>query len=104
MSDKHVDEGFAQAKSEMADAHAEINSELSHLRSRMEAVEAGIADNTKLTAENVQSTAEILSIFKSVKGGFVVMGWLGTFAKWVAGVVAIFAALYTFIENFKGLK
>ena len=104
MDNKHLTENFEKAAVERSESHAELTYEILDLNKRITTVEQSIADNTKLTAESAQGTAEILSIFKSVKGGFAVMGWLGTFAKWVASIVAVFAAIYAFVQNIRGMK
>ena len=49
---------------------------------------------TETLGENTAMTSELLDIFKAVKGGFKVLGWLGTAAKWVGGICAAIAAAY----------
>ena len=72
------------------------------IEGRMTAVEKGVDKNTEITTSIAGDTAELLDLFKSVKGGFKVMAWLGSFAKWVAAILAAFAAIYAFVQNIKG--
>ena len=65
-------------------------------------LQSEVKTNTEITTSIAGNTAELLDLFKSVKGGFKVMGWLGRFAKWVAAILAAFAAIYAFVQNLKG--
>ena len=69
---------------------------------RLMALEINLAANTAMTERLTDDTQELLDLFKSVRGGFRVMGWLGGFAKWVAAIAASFAAIYAFVQNLKG--
>lgn len=93
-------------KREHIDARSTSMAEVLHrfeaLEGRTTGVEKAVAENTKITASAASDTTELLDLFKSVKGGFKVMSWLGGFAKWVAAIGAMFAALYAFIQNIKG--
>jgi hypothetical protein len=51
----------------------------------------------ELLAENTQMTAQMLDVVKAVKGGIRVLGWIGVAAKWLAGLAAAVAAIYTLI-------
>lgn len=107
MSDKQSEENkISNMLHEAADVQvlstAEVLRRFQVLEARMSDVEKGVQDNTKITTGVANDTAEMLDIVKSVKGGFKVMGWLGTFAKWVAGIVAAFAAIYAFVQNIRG--
>lgn len=81
---------------------AEVLRRFESLESRMQGVEKGVRDNTTITSGIAGDTSELLDLFKSVKGGFKVMGWLGNFAKWIAGFAAAFAAIYAFVMTLKG--
>jgi hypothetical protein len=50
--------------------------------------------NTRLTEEIRADTKEFLEVFKAVKGGLKVMGWVGTFLKWLSGVAVACGAIY----------
>lgn len=50
-----------------------------------------------LLAENTAMTAQMLDVVKAVKGGLKVLGWIGVAAKWLAGLAAAVAAIYTLI-------
>lgn len=59
-----------------------------------------VAVETKVDALS-ESTKEVVTAFGAAKGAFLVLEWLGKLAKpiiWVAGLGAIFVALY---EKFK---
>jgi hypothetical protein len=83
---------------------ADVTRRLSALEGRMTNVEQGVKENTTLTTGIAEGTAELLDLFKSVKGGFTVMGWIGQAAKWVASLLAVFAAIYAFVQNIRGMK
>lgn len=69
---------------------------------RLQSLEAAMSANAVATERLAGDTKELLDLFHSVKGGFKVMGWLGGFAKWVAGIAAAFAAIYAFVQNLRG--
>lgn len=62
----------------------------------------GLAENTKVTNQVKANTEELVDLLHFAKGGLRVLGWLGSFAKWVAAIGAGFAAIYAFIQNIKG--
>lgn len=92
------------AADSQAIANADVNRRMSALESRITAVETGVKENTIITTTIAEGTTELLDLFKSVKGGFKVMGWLGGFAKWFAGIAAAFAAIYAVVQNIRGYK
>ena len=100
------DEKISGLLHDAADAHvltaAEAMRRFAALEGRMTSVEKGVDKNTEITTGIADNTSELLDLFKSVKGGFKVMGWLGSFAKWFAGIAAAFAAIYAFVQNIKG--
>jgi hypothetical protein len=61
---------------------------------RMSSLEAGMAENTKLTGEVKKNTDEILAIFGALKGFVTVGGWVGTAVKWLAGVLIALGIIY----------
>lgn len=68
---------------------------------RMDSMEAGIRAhtdevkaNTRLTEEIRADTKEFLEVFKAVKGGFKVLGWIGAFLKWLSGLAIAIGAIY----------
>lgn len=65
-------------------------------------IEQQLADNTELTAQVKQNTADIVQAWQSVRGGLKVLGWLGLVAKWVtiiaAAVSAVAAAAYAIMH------
>ena len=104
MNDQNLADSFTKASAEMLESHQELSQELSDMRERMAIFENSLHINTNLTAANVQGTSEILDIFRSIKGGVKVLGWLGGFAKWATGLAAAFIAIYAFVQNLRGLK
>lgn len=65
-----------------------------HLRSlerRLEAVEAGLEANTKLTNVVKANTDAIVEFFEAGRGLFVVVRWTGLLAKWVTTIAAAMA-------------
>ena len=55
---------------------------------RMGRLEIGLAENTAVTHE----VRDLLTAFK---GGFRVLGWLGTGLKWVSGIAIACTTIYT---------
>ena len=69
---------------------------------RLMALETAMAANTALTQDLRSDTQELLDLFRTAKGGFRVVGWIGTFAKWSTGLAAAAMALYTAFQNTRG--
>ena len=61
---------------------------------RMNRMEEAIRANTASTQEVQNDTKELLEVFKAVKGGFRVLGWIGAAAKWLGGIAAAGTAIY----------
>ncbi len=63
---------------------------------RMAAIEKALAENTEITEQ-------IRDFLAAFRGGFRVLGWLGSGAKWVGGLagaaVAIYSAVYAITHN-----
>jgi hypothetical protein len=49
-----------------------------------------------------EDTGLLLEILDALKGGFKVIGWLGTFAKWVGGIIGAIVAVWGFVRAIKG--
>ncbi|WP_141104009.1 hypothetical protein [Noviherbaspirillum denitrificans] len=69
---------------------------MNKLEAGINANTAEIQKNTRLTEELKADTREFLEVFNAVKGGFRVLGWIGTGAKWLGGIAAAGTALYGF--------
>jgi hypothetical protein len=69
---------------------------------RLMALETAMSANTAVTERLAVDTQELLDLFRAAKGGFRVVGWIGTFAKWSAGLAAAAVALYTAFQNMRG--
>ena len=95
-----------KAFSDEVDAHfismAEVSRRFEALEGRTTGVEKAVEKNTQITSGIASDTSELLELFKSVKGGFKVMSWLGGFAKWIAAIAAAFAGIYAFVQNIRG--
>lgn len=42
---------------------------------------------------------EMLEIFRSAKGFFKVLGWLGTVSRWIIGIGIVVGAIYTLVTT-----
>lgn len=69
---------------------------------RMEGIEAQMTENTRLTIENTrltrdnaETTQDIKDLMVAAKLGFKVLGGLGVAFKWLGGIAAAAAALYS---------
>lgn len=96
-----------------AGCKAAVHQALVQGHDRMTRLEAAVAENTRLTKDVIQSaevikaqgvesqkdTAEILNIFRASRGTTQVLGWLGKFIIFVAGV---WFAVSTLMSIFKG--
>lgn len=49
--------------------------------------------------ENTNMTREMYDLFRTLKSGFKVLGWLGAFAKWMLPIVAILTTLIIFFKT-----
>lgn len=78
-----------------------VESGMGELRDRVGRLEKGLADNTAATARVEENTAEMIDLFRSAKGGFRVLGHIGSILKWAAAVAASFVALWV---SLKGMK
>lgn len=87
------------ARHEMGD---DMRRDMRALQIRVSALERGVKENTELTETVSVDTKELLDLFRAAKGGFRVVGWLGTFAKWVAGIVAGGATVYVAWQKLRG--
>lgn len=72
------------------------------LNARVTTIEKALKENTKITAAIATDTSELLELFRTAKGGFKVVGWLGFVLKWLAGVGVAVLALYAAIQQARG--
>lgn len=77
----------------------EVTSGLGELRDRVGRLEKGLADNTAATARVEENTAEMVEMFRSAKGGFRVLGYIGQIVKWALAVGASAAAIWFTIKG-----
>jgi hypothetical protein len=104
LQDAKVTQLLHDASDKSDETSASLDKRMLKMENRVSALEVSVSHNTTLTTQISNDTREILDLFLSVKGGFRVMGWLGALAKWSAGFVTIFAAIYAFVQNLKGFK
>lgn len=62
-------------------------------KERMDSFDEKLTTNTKLTQTIHDNTSDLVETFKAVKGGFKVLGWFGSLAKWLGGIAAAGAAI-----------
>jgi hypothetical protein len=66
----------------------------------LEVLSAEMAELRKLVEQTQKSTAELVEFWQAVQGGIKVLGWLGKFAKWFAGIAGACAAFWTAYHTF----
>ena len=69
---------------------------------RMARIEAELAVVTTATESIKSDTSELLEVLAAMKGAFKVLDWLGRFARPVAAIVALAAALWGLVGAVKG--
>lgn len=62
-------------------------------------IRAEIEENSALTRQLGDSTAEMVEMFNAAKGAFKVLGWIGTGVKWAGGIAAAGAAFWALFHN-----
>lgn len=81
---------------------AEFSARLDAGDKRMQAIEVQLAENTRLTVANAETTQLIKELLDGAKAGFRVLGTLGTGIRWVGGVTGGATAVWVAWQNFKG--
>lgn len=74
----------------------------SELRERVDSLTTTVNEHSVIInkmSQTQKDVREMLEVFTSVKGGMVVLGWLGTFAKWVWPIIAIGIAVWIYIKT-----
>lgn len=69
---------------------------------KLEASESRMDQMESKVDKVAEDTSLLLEILDALKGGFKVIGWLGTFAKWVGGIVGAIVAVWGFVRAVKG--
>ena len=77
----------------------ESKSDLGELRDRVGKLEQSMAENTAATNRIESNVSEIVDLFRLSKGGFRVLGHIGSVLKWVMGIAASIAALWFTIKG-----
>jgi hypothetical protein len=68
---------------------------------RMRDAERKLEEVARGLAENTIITVEVRDLLAAFKGGFRVLGWLGTGFKWLAGLAAAGLSLWAAWETFR---
>lgn len=79
----------------------EVTSGLGELRDRVGKLEASMSENTAATHRIASDVSEIVDLFRVSKGGFKVLGHIGSVLKWAAGIAASVAALWFTLKGGK---
>jgi hypothetical protein len=84
----------------------EVASGLGELRDRVGNLEAGLAENTRMTKAirdemetNSADTSELLQMFRDARGGFRVLGLMGQILKWMLAIGASAVALWLSLKG-----
>lgn len=81
-----------------------VITEVNDLKERVDALEVGLSENTRLTKSTNEKTQEMYEAFSALSGGFKVIEFLGKLAKpllWVVGLSALTtAAMKKFFPGF----
>lgn len=76
--------------------HAQNLRRFKEIDDRMKAMELELRENTR-------TTREVRELMELARSGFKVLGWFGSFVKWVGGLsaaaVAIWGLVYTFTHG-----
>lgn len=79
---------------DIQDRLAAIDDRLDRGSARMDAIERGLRENTVATLEGNRDAREVLELFRAVKGGIRVLGWIGGAARWVGFIATAGTAIY----------
>lgn len=74
----------------------------SELRERVDSIAQTVNEHAIVINKMNQTQADIremLDVFTSVKGGMVVLGWIGTVAKWVWPIIATGIAVWVYLKT-----
>lgn len=101
------------AEEKRDDQRERLHLEVQDLRSDMTEVKAGLGANTAMTSDLVEKvsqiqaahdaaradTAEMLDIFRAMRGSLKVLGWLGRAAAWALGFIVPGLGLYWLLKT-----
>lgn len=93
----HLIKALEAGVSNLAEQLAEFTVSHNDAQQRLKRLEASLEENSSMTSE-------LLEIFKAVKGGFKVLGWLGTALKWSLSIAAAAGALWAAWHPFASSK
>lgn len=101
-SNDKISDLLQDAQDDRSVSMAEVSRRFEAIEGEQMVLKKAVENNIKITSGIAGDTSELLDLFKSVKGGFKVMAWLGSFAKWVAAILAAFAAIYAYVQSLRG--
>lgn len=99
--DSHLTSLLTEVSTAQQETEALMRSDIHALQDRVSAVEDAVAENTKLTEGIDTDTKEILSVFRSWQGAMKALEMIGTLAKPLGYIVALFAAIAGMWAAFK---
>jgi hypothetical protein len=79
-------------KAAVSAAFARGDARMSHMEDSQKELKDALAENTAMTGE-------VIGILEAMKGGIKVLGWLGSFLKWGAGVAGAVYTIYCIIKG-----
>lgn len=79
-----------------------IRDDMQTLAGRIELLEFKLKDNTDITIKIQEETSEILDIFRSLKGGIRMLGWLGKGAGWATSIAIAIGTAYALFKKYTG--
>ena len=74
----------------------------SELRERVDCLTEKVSEHDKILAgfEKTQAdVAQMVSMFNTMRGGVVVLGWIGALAKWLWPVIALGIAFSVYVKT-----
>jgi len=86
-----IEAALAVVRQEQSQISNEIRQEQAELR-------AELKKNTEVTSEIKTQTGELIVFFEAAKGGFKVLGWLGTAIKFLGGIAAACVGIYALVQ------
>ena len=70
-----------------------LSDSVQHAQERIQKIEAGLKENTEMTARLVDATDEMVDFFADMKSAFRVLNLIGKLAKPMAAIAALVAAV-----------
>jgi hypothetical protein len=74
----------------------------SELRERVDCLTEKVDEHERILsgfAKTQADVAQMVSMFNTMRGGVVVLGWIGTLAKWLWPVIALGIAISVYLKS-----